>query len=142
MLRQALGAEFAAIHRVHLQRPHSHGLAVADSDLHAAAHRTIATSSGDPVLRDAFHRGIAGLFIARVGILVRQNIQTHQPFEIHAATPGLAEKAAAMLLGTTLTKNSRRPMPSPTSANRNAAASATGCVQTSGAAQLVTQAMK
>ena len=107
VFREALGAELAAIHLMRFQRPGCHGAPVFHPDLHAAADRTIAARRRHPAIRNAPRRRVAGGFAALEFVFLGQVIEPHEPFPIHGlhAACLLPEvNAAAMFLGTTLTK--------------------------------------
>src|SRR5262249_10875302 len=50
VLAQALGTEFAAVHRMTLIAARRHGATIFHPDQHAAAHRAVAACGGDPVV--------------------------------------------------------------------------------------------
>ena len=102
---KTLGAQLAPIYRMHGERPGRDSAAIFHADLDPAADRTISAGGGHPVVRNLFRRSVAGRFIPRERILFAQIVEADSALPVHAALLSPEVNAAAIFLGTTLTKN-------------------------------------
>src|SRR5579863_4011727 len=105
MFGKAFRTQLAAIYRMRGERPGSDSTAILHADLNTATDRAIAARGGHPVVRNLFGRGVAGRFIAREAIFFAQIVEAQRALPVHAAVLSPDVKAAAIFLGTTLTKN-------------------------------------
>src|SRR5262249_14007456 len=100
---------------------HAHRASILDADEHSASDRTIAARRRHPPVRDTFRRCVAGDWIVRVRIAVRQDVQAERPFQIEAVhAASIPRYGATRCFGTALTKNKYRPRASLPRASANA----------------------
>ena len=104
MLREALGAEHPAVHRMIRIAADADGAAVADADVHAAADRAVAAGRRDPPLGDLLRGHVADLRIRCIGVAFGAGVEAEQSLQRHAASLPSSRYGVAMCFGTTLTK--------------------------------------
>src|SRR5689334_11874490 len=116
VLREAFGAELAAIDRMIGIAADGDRAVVACADQHAAADRAIAAGGAGPAIGDARRGDVAELGIVGVGVLRGERVEAEEALQVQAASR--RKNDAAIFFGTTVTKNRYRDTISPLSARQ------------------------